>query len=188
MSGAWEGWFKAGRVRPDGTTEHIFAPGDEYGEYNEILGECGRKGGKVRVHLYWNDPIQPAGFSNQQGDYGLVALTEKEGKLVPLTEKKGNDEEKDIKDTAAHTHGEKPYRHISFPAPNRTGSNRTWIVITKAAGAPDQFLHLDIKPDASGCKLQYMTGGAITGHHGAEAAFSVASKSSLKRDFTLGRP
>src|SRR5208337_2319251 len=40
----------------------------------------------VKVYLYWNDRIQPAG--NQQGDYGLVALTEKKGKLVPLTEKK----------------------------------------------------------------------------------------------------
>ena len=74
-----------------------------------------------------------------------------------------------------------PCRHICFPAPNGTDSNRTSIVITKVAGKGDRFLHLDFyvrhSENKNGCRLERQTGGVISGHHGAASAFSVASKS-----------
>ena len=59
---AWEGLFQPGRALKDSRgmpirTMHVFTLGKENGEYNEVLGECGREGGEVDVHLFWNDPL-----------------------------------------------------------------------------------------------------------------------------------
>lgn len=186
-SGAWEGYFRAGRVLPDGATMHVFEPGDQNGEFNMILGECGRENRvRVDVYLYWNDPVpqigcckDPAGLS----DYKIWAYDS--NGVLEEKDNDSNEKPREVKDTAPHTSGDKPYRHIHFYAPNRTDSNRTWIVIAKAAGKADRFLHLDIKAKHNGCRLQYRTGGAISGHAGAVSAITVASKSALKRDSLL---
>ena len=218
-SAAWEGYFKPGRVLKDSggrsiRTMHVFVDGLN-GEYNEVLGECGRNGGEVDVWLFWSDPIPPPGGSSRSADlsdYELWALNangvlkDEEGNYVTtarIQDKKGNyittaclkeKEEKGrcVNDMTGHTPGKKPCRHICFPAPKGTDSNRTSIVITKVAGKVDRFLHLDFgvkdSSNKSGCRLEHGTGGVISGHHGAESAFSVASKSAQGRDsaFTGG--
>ena len=213
-SAAWEGFFRPGAVIRDSGgkaahTMHVFAPGRPDGAYNDVLGECGRKGGDVHVLLFWNDPIlpsrtdsQPTGLSeyelwavdansvlkDEEGNYVTTArLEDEKGNPIATACLKNRDEMgKCAKDGSA---GARPCRHICFPAPNRTDSNRTSIVITKVSGKSDQFLHLDIyvkgSSDKNGCRLEHGTGGVISGHHGAAGAFSVASKSALDRDSAL---
>ncbi len=209
-SAAWEGFFKAGRVLKDSRgkpirTMHEFSDKQD-GEYNDVLGECGRDGGEVHVLLFWNDPILPQGDNRQsadRGDYELWALDSngvlKDGNdhyvtTARLKDEKGNyistaclkdkDEKgKCIDDTTAV---EKPCRHICFPAPNRNDPNLTSIVITKVAGTGDRFLHVDFfvrgSKNKNDCKLEHQTPGVISGHHGAASAFSVASKSAGQPD------
>ena len=195
-SAAWEGYFRAGRVLrdPRGTPiriMHVFADKQD-GEYNDVLGECGRDGGEVHVVLFWNDPMKEG--DNQAADlsdYELWAinsngvLKDKEENYVTTAHsyktqscqdnKNGNDKDGRCVDD------KHPCRHICFPAPNGTDSNRTSIVITKVAGKGDRFLHLDFyvrhSENKNGCRLERQTGGMISGHHGAASAFSVASKS-----------
>ncbi len=176
---AWEGFFKAGEALTDGSAMHVFDE-KQNDEYNEVL--CHEKGGTVDAHLFWNDPL-PSWKNCQSSDlsdYKLWAMNAN-GVLKELHE--------DVKDTAAHTPCDKPYRHIRFPAPDSNSSNRTWIVITKGAGKADRFLHLDISVNGSsgphGCTLLYKTPGVISGHHGAESAFSVAAKSARGHDSAL---
>jgi subtilase family protein len=72
---------------------------------------------------------------------------------------------------------------VTYVFPHPTGLIRTSIVITKVAGKGDRFLHLDFyvrDSDNNGCRLEHGTRGVISGHHGAESAFSVASKSPHK--------
>ena len=205
-SAAWEGWFSAGSVLKDSRERsirimHVFAVGKK-GEYNEVLGGCGRDGGRVHVWLFWNDPIlQPGG--NRQNEYELWALNangvlkDEEGNYVTtahLQDEKGNDtataclkdkEEKGkcANDMTERAPGEKPCRHICFPLSNTIGSeHRPSIVITKVAGDGKQYLHLDI---SGGCRLEHATGGVISGHHGAERALSIAAKSAQGLDSAL---
>ena len=65
ISAAWEGYFRAGRVLRDARERpirimHVFAD-KQNGEYNDVLGECGKDGGEVHVELFWNDPILKGG-------------------------------------------------------------------------------------------------------------------------------
>lgn len=196
-SGAWEGYFRAGRTLSDGATAHVFAPGVQDSEFNAILGECGRheeeKPIEIDVYLYWNDPIPQIGCcydAASLSDYQLLAFDSKGAlmKTVPADrESKGTPEEteKPVQDVRPHTRDDKPFRHIRVNAPNKTDSNRTWLMIAKASGKADRFLHLDFTVKPGGCWLQYQTAGAITGNHGAAAALSVASKAALKNDSRL---
>ncbi len=204
-SAAWEGYFKPGRTLNDGGAMHVFA-NERNGGYNSVLGECGREGGMVHVRLFWNDPIPSPGGESQPAaglsDYNLWAFGEKEilrdkfqncittarltdkgkckGTMACLVDPEKNEEKGE--DECDLTVGKKPCRHICFPAPNRTDTNPTSIVITKVGGKAD-FLHLDLSVQKSknknGCRLQYRSSGVISGHHGAKSAFSVASKSAL---------
>jgi hypothetical protein len=214
-STAWEGSFRPGQVLKDqggrtARTMHVFDDG-QHGEYNDVLGDCGRKGGTLHVHLFWNDRLpysdnsQPSDLSDyelwavnetgvlkdEEGNYVTTARRKDErGNYVTTACLKGKDEKgRCADDMTAHTPGEKPCRHICFPAPNNTNSNRTSIVITKVSGKADGFLHLDIDATESsnknGCRLEHATGGVISGHHGAERAFSVAAKSALGFDSAL---
>ena len=132
---------------------------------------CNSQPGDLSDYELW--AVDASGvLKDEKGNYVTTAEKDENGKYL----------------TTRYTPGKKPSRHISFPALNRTSSNRTWIVITKVLGkayGKRGFLHLDLKTDASGCRLQYATGGVISGHHGAAGAFSVASKSALKRDSAL---
>ncbi len=203
-SAAWEGQFKARTRLKDGSTMHVFADGQD-GEYNDVLGDCGRHGGMVHVYLFWNDPIPSPGCESQPAslsDYDLWAVGENgvlkdndgncittarlkdEKRYCPTTMACRKDRDNDEKGKCVDepTAVDKPCRHICFHAPNRTDTNRTSIVITKVAGKGDRYLHLDI---TGGCRLERATGGVISGHHGAASAFSVASKSALGRDSAL---
>jgi Subtilase family len=199
-SAAWEGYFRAGRVLRDARGRpvrimHVFAD-KQNGEYNDVLGECGKDGGEVHVELFWNDPIlkegdnQPADLS----DYELWALNsngvlkDKEENYIATARshktQSCQDDKNENNKNGRCVDDKHPCRHICFPAPNGTDSDRTSVVITKVAGKGDRFLHLDFhvkrSGDKNGCRLEHGTRGVISGHHGAESAFSVASKSRHK--------
>lgn len=167
----WDGPYKPGRAVRDEKGKqigvlHAFRDGLEY---NEVVGECGREGGEITAYLHWNDATPSDGrrLAGGESTYRLVAV-DAEGH--PISKQDEQDKT--------------PLRSIRFPAPNRTNSQRTFIGIVKVQGKADH-LHLNVVADHAGCRLRYGTKGAISGHHGAEAAFSVAAKSAQARDSLL---
>ncbi len=102
-----------------------------------------------RVDLFWDDPLGAS-----KNDYDLFVVNKK-GDVVRSS-------------TTSPTGMQDPYQSVDVLRPGES------IVVVKASGSDDRFLHLD----TGRAVLRYSTDGSVRGHNasGAVNAFSVAAK------------
>jgi hypothetical protein len=153
-SSTWEGDFKDG-----GPADTKYGAAGKNSRVNIFSGRVtlntvDRLTGNATVSLFWSDPLHES-----KNEYDLFVVGS-DGRI------------KGFSITSHATGKQDPYQSVDGV---HVGDS---VVIVKAAGAQNRFLHLDITgARISDAYIRYNTGGSVRGHNasGADNAFSVAA-------------